>query len=78
MIGHGSTEFAGKTAQDLRRALVAGETTALAGRGLRGFDVLSHYIPRYLLRRLGWAAWNAHPQAPLRYVRLEKFMAENL
>ncbi|MBP7227767.1 MAG: PHP domain-containing protein [Longilinea sp.] len=70
MIGGGATQFEGRSAAELRAALQHRMTQPVAGRGLTGLDVLVHYIPRYLLRKLGWAAWNAHPSAPLTYTRL--------
>ena len=70
MIGHGSTEFEGSSIQDLRRALETGTTTVRKGKGLDGFAVLKTYIPQYILRKMGWAAWNSGPQAPVKYVRL--------
>jgi len=27
-------------------------------------------VPRYLLRKMGWAVWNEHPAKPLRLKRL--------
>jgi predicted metal-dependent phosphoesterase TrpH len=77
MIGRGSTEFEGTTALDLRKALETNQTTVREGKGLDGLDVLKTYIPRYVLRKLGWAAWNAHPEAPVRYVRISDIMMKN-
>jgi predicted metal-dependent phosphoesterase TrpH len=75
MIGQGSTEFEGKTAFDLRMALENKLTRVRVGHGLNGLGVIKSYIPRYALRRLGWAAWNAHPEEPLTYVRLSRSLA---
>jgi predicted metal-dependent phosphoesterase TrpH len=70
MIGGGATWFEGKTAMELRMALLHRATQPIAERGLSGLDVVTSYVPRYILRKLGWAAWNAHPAAPLTYTRL--------
>jgi len=69
-IGQGSTEFEGRTSLMLQAALVKGTTRVRKGKGLDGFGVLRTYIPHYLLRKLGWVAFNAHPQDPLTYARL--------
>lgn len=71
-IGQGSTEFPGRTALDLRRALEAGRTCALEGAGMTGARVLRQWIPRFFLRKLGWVAWNAGPQHPLKLVPLRR------
>lgn len=71
-IGQGSSEFEGHTAQDLRIALVQATTRVRKGRGLDGFGVIRSYLPYYLLRKLGWVAFNAHPAAPLTYARLAR------
>lgn len=71
-ISQGATGFAGYTAEDFRSSLLAGKTFARAGLGLTGSAVLRRYLPRYLLRRLGWAAWTSGPQAPLKMERLSR------
>ena len=53
-IGQGRTEFAGRTARDLRRALVSHDVIPHQCKGLNGVGVLGSYIPLYLLRKLGW------------------------
>lgn len=75
-IGQGKTEFEGKTADDLRHALESRATVAHMGKGLDGIGVLRSYIPRYVLRKLGWTEWNADPSQPMRLVRLSKVMAD--
>jgi predicted metal-dependent phosphoesterase TrpH len=75
MIGHGVSEFAGRSAADLRRALERAETTPRCGSHLSGYEVLLDYIPRFLLRKLGWADWNAAPEAPLSMIRLSQALA---
>ena len=73
-IGQGSTQFEGRTAKDLRTALENSTTKVRKGKGLDGFGVISSYIPRYLLRKLGWVVHNANPEAPLTYARLAQAM----
>lgn len=69
-IGQGASEFAGRTASELRTALEQATTRVRKGKGVDGFSVIRNYIPRYLLRKLGWVAYNAYPEAPLTYTRL--------
>lgn len=71
-IGQGSTEFPGKTAEDLRQALLTRETVAHVGIGLSGALVLGHWFPRFMLRKMGWVAWHDQPEQPLRYVRVAR------
>jgi len=75
-IGQSSTEFVGKTAEDLRKALIAHETIPHKGKGLDGVGVLGAYLPRYLLRKLGWTEWNAHPNLPMTLVRMDQALSE--
>ena len=75
-IGQGKTEFEGRTALDLRRALEDHATVAHMGKGLDGIGVLRSYIPRFLLRKLGWTEWNADPSQPMQLVRLSKVMSD--
>jgi predicted metal-dependent phosphoesterase TrpH len=76
-IGQGSSFFQGKTASDVRTALVTGTTQVQKAAGLNGLAVLRSYLPRYILRKLGWVEWNESPQAPLKYVRFSPFMLGN-
>ncbi len=75
MIGHGSSEFEGKTAQDVRLALINHETVVRRGEGLGAAGVIKSYVPRIILRKLGWAAWNADPEFPLTYTRFSRRLA---
>jgi hypothetical protein len=77
-IGQGSSEFVGQTAQELRTALEHATTRVRKGAGLDGFGVVTSYLPHYLLRKLGWVAFNAHPAAPMTYARLARAMQHNL
>ncbi len=77
-IGQGSTEFDGSTAADLRRALAAHATVAHVGQGLQGAQALKYWLPKFVLRKLGWVAWNADPEAPLRYARMKRILNPTL
>ena len=70
MIGKGVTIFSGKTAVNLRTAMMTRQTQVPEGKGLGGMRALVSYVPRYLLRKMGWAVWNEHPAKPLRLKRL--------
>ncbi len=72
MIGRGSTWFEGSSSRDLYTALMNKQTVPQSGRGLDGWAVMKSYIPRYVLRKLGWAAWNASPDESIRYIRYAK------
>jgi len=69
MVGRGSTYFHGCTANSLRYALENRTTIAIAGPSSKPASVLSHWLARYLLRRVGLVAWNAGPQYPIRFGR---------
>jgi predicted metal-dependent phosphoesterase TrpH len=71
-IGQGSTEFPGRSAVELREALLARTTIPHEGVGLTGIRALREWAPRFVLRKLGWVAWNASPEAPLKMVRLSR------
>ena len=73
-IGQGSSEFAGHTARELRIALEHATTRVRKGKGLDGFSVIRSYLPRYILRKLGWVAFNAAPDAPLTFARMKRAM----
>ena len=68
-IGQGSTEFSGFSASDFRAALESRVTIVHEGVGLTGMKALREWAPRFMLRKLGWVAWNASPDAPLKMVR---------
>jgi len=68
------TEFPGKTAAELRKALIYSDTKVIEGRGLTGINVLRSYIPMITLRKLGWVVWNERPQAPLKFTRMARAM----
>jgi len=55
---------------DLRLALKQRQTRVVMNKNLGGMQVLTSYIPRYLLRMLGWAVWNENPAKPLKYARI--------
>jgi hypothetical protein len=71
-IGQGTTEFEGRSAADLRAALEQHNTIAHTSTGLLGARVLGRWAPQFLLRKLGWVAWNSEPHDPIRYVRVRQ------
>ncbi len=74
-IGYGYTEFPGTGAEDLRRALLARQTSAcqLTHRHSPAY-FLSH-IFYYTLRRFGWVTWASEPNADLVLRRLADVQA---
>jgi predicted metal-dependent phosphoesterase TrpH len=73
-IGDGATEFAGRTAAELRIALEQHATTALNRHGMPGSEALRRWFPQFFLRKIGWVAWNAGPHDLTRYVRMKQAM----
>jgi len=73
-IGQGSSEFEGQSALELRYALEHAATRVRKGKGLGGLGVIRSYLPHYLLWKLGWVSYNAHPEAPLTYARLARVL----
>lgn len=71
-IGSCATQFEGRSAADLRRALVNHQTVPMVGEGLTGLQVITSYIPQYLLRKMGWAPYSAGPDAPISYARISR------
>jgi predicted metal-dependent phosphoesterase TrpH len=69
-IAQGRTEFPGSSKQDLRAALSARTTRAIEGTGLTGALALREWLPRFMLRKLGWVTWNASPDAPIKMARM--------
>lgn len=74
-IGQGATQFSGYTTLELRRSLESHTTMVRMGKGLRGAQVIQHWLPKYVLRRLGWVTWNANPEQPIRYVRMKQALS---
>lgn len=72
MIGQGATFFPGNTAAELRHALEHATTEVRKGHGLGGVEVLRDFIPRYILRKMGWVVHNSDPRAPLRLTRVSQ------
>ena len=71
-IGQGTTEFEGRTAADVRAALLAHTTIARTSDVMQSHEVLSRWFTQFSLRKMGWVAWNAEPNAPIRYVRVRQ------
>jgi hypothetical protein len=64
-VGQGATQFPGKTAEDLRQALMDKTTHPILSMGNSHLDYVRKWLPGYLLRSAGWVAWNSHPQKPI-------------
>jgi predicted metal-dependent phosphoesterase TrpH len=77
MIGQAYTYFPGQSALDLRTALVCRQTSAYKEKGLTGVAILTSYVPQYLLRKLGWVRWNAHPAASFSYASMKDLLRAN-
>jgi hypothetical protein len=68
-VGTGATEFQGRSAEDLRRALLSAATEAQERVTVRPSRVLGSWARHRLLRAMGWVSSNAHPQAPIALTR---------
>ncbi len=69
-IGQGATRFKGKTVADFKQALIGRQTQIQQEHSMNGFEVLWTYLFQHLLLKIGWARWNAGPQAPVIYRRV--------
>ena len=69
-IGWGSTEFAGFFRDNLRHALERKATRVVFGHRSSGLDKISRWVPRILLRRMGWVTTNRSPHGPIQMGRL--------
>jgi predicted metal-dependent phosphoesterase TrpH len=72
MIGQGASYYHGYTTADLKNAIINRTTIPRKGNGLSGSAVLTSYIPRYVLRKLGWVSWNESPEKPIIYAQINK------
>ncbi len=70
MIGKGATYFPGTGIDDLRIALKQHQTHVASFGNLGASQVITGYVPQYLLRLLGWTIWNDDPSEPLKYARI--------
>ena len=77
MIGQGASYYHGYTAGDLKNAILTHTTIPRKGNGLSGSAVLTSYIPRYMLRKLGWVSWNESPEKPITYAQINKLASIN-
>lgn len=76
-IGQGATRFEGRTAAELKKALLKRKTKIVRRNGLSGLRLLLDYLPRYMLRILGWVPFNASPKLPVTLARLAYARAYN-
>jgi hypothetical protein len=72
MIGQGASYYHGYTSADLKNAIINRTTIPRKGNGLSGSAVLTSYIPRFVLRKLGWVSWNESPEKPIIYAQINK------
>jgi predicted metal-dependent phosphoesterase TrpH len=77
MIGQGASYYHGYTSADLKNAIINRTTIPRKGNGLSGSAVLTSYIPRYVLRKLGWVSWNESPEKPIIYAQINKVASIN-
>ncbi|MCS7247293.1 MAG: PHP domain-containing protein [Anaerolineales bacterium] len=68
-IGFGKTEFEGRTALELRKALEARQTRAVCTRHATPWLVIPIWLEFFLLKKFGWVRWNPHPLQPMRLGR---------
>jgi len=76
MLGQGMTYFIGSTVDELRTALFDHMTLPHKKRKLTGAGVAASYVPRILLRKLGWVNWTAGPENAIAYAPLSKALGE--
>jgi len=74
-IGFGYTEFAGSTADDLRRALLAHQTRACQLFERHTLGYYAGHIFYRAMRQLGWVTWSPQPNSDLVMRRLSKVHA---
>jgi len=72
MIGQGASYYHGYTSAELKNAIITHTTIPRKGNGLSGSAVLTSYIPRYVLRKLGWVSWNESPEKPITMAQINK------
>ncbi|MFZ5912411.1 MAG: PHP-associated domain-containing protein [Chloroflexota bacterium] len=68
-VGMGYTEFPGRTAADLRHALLQRTTLAHGAPGFITVRPILHWLWNYALKRAGWVSSNLQPQLPLSLAR---------
>ncbi len=78
MIGKGATYFPGTGIDDLRVALKQRQTHVASFGNLGATQVITGYVPQYLLRLLGWTIWNNDPSEPLKYARIHSLSPRSL
>lgn len=76
-LGQGSSEFNGTTALELRKALEEATTRVRKQVVVPASAVVTHYLPRYFLRKLGWVIDNVHAGAPFVYAPLNEALEHN-
>ncbi len=74
-VGFGYTEFAGRSAVDLRRALQEHTTSAHRLWARRRPDYWPRHVLSRLLRELGWVTWTPAPNASFKLRRVAEIQA---
>lgn len=68
-VGLGYTEFPGRSAADLRRALIHRTTVVHGAPGFITVKPILHWFWNFALKRAGWVTSNLQPQLPLTLAR---------
>lgn len=68
-IGQAASEFYGNSPEELRKAMIFGETFPRVRQLAGAWSIITGWLPRFFLRKSGWIAWNSAPSEPIRYVR---------
>lgn len=71
LVGQGATYFPGKSASDLRNALVNRQTSIVRGRRKSNMVMIPHWLVRKTLRKAGMVSWNPAPRLALQFGRVD-------
>lgn len=74
-IGYGRTAFAGRKAEDLRKALLDRQTQAVKYKRPHPSAVMLNWVARYAMRKAGWVDGNLSPELPLALQRIPQSLA---
>lgn len=77
-IGLGYTVFEGHTAEDVRKALLAGKTSAQRVSPGRSPAYWPRHVMSFMLRKAGWVTWTQEPNAGFELRRLADIQARSL
>ena len=71
LVGQGATYFPGKTAADLRSALINRQTSVVRGRRKSNMVMILHWLVRKTLRKAGMVSWNPAPWLALQFGKVD-------